>query len=161
MKKIILFMITMAFSVMGLTSCLDSDGAEATVQYYVNCDSIVYQNPNDAQYDSIIKNALYDLQFCYYNFSESSKSQQSDASYALNECDIKAYESFSSSIKKGLALSDIENQLYKSNSNYFSSKGVNNASEIGLSSLTVYMRLWGTYTGAWYAVGADSCKITK
>lgn len=161
MKKYFLMFIIAACSVFGITSCLDGVGSEATVQYFVNCDSIAYENTNDAEYDSIIKNALQELKFSYYVFSINATSDESVIDYAVNKCNVSANETFKANVKKGITLAEIENQLYKSNSNYFVSKGINSAPAIGLSPMKIYLSLLGTYSGPVFYVNRDSCNVKR
>ena len=113
------------------------------------------------EYDSIIKNALQELKFSYYVFSMNATSDESVIDYAVNKCNVSANETFKANVKKGITLAEIENQLYKSNSNYFVSKGINSAPAIGLSPMKIYLSLLGTYSGPVFYVNRDSCNVKR
>ena len=126
----------------GITSCLDDANAKATCTYAVVTDSITYDDTLDATYDSIIQVSLKSLGVSYYTFQESAEVDQSMPAYAIAQCNTQASEKFETSLKKAVTLETVQNEMYKSNSDLFTSLGITHATAIGLHPFTIHLSIW-------------------
>ena len=134
---------TMAFlcGLAFLVSCNDDSHAKAECSYLVQTDSIVYTDTVDLVYDSLVHASLRSLQHTGYIFSESAEVDQSYISFAIAKCDEQAITQLQSNLKKSFTLSDVKNEMYKSNSDMFAEQGITNAANIPLHTFTVYLSL--------------------
>lgn len=146
MKKIIAFLFSMAIIAI-ISSCSDNK-SEANCTYYVAGDSIIYTDPLDAQYDSIIGLYFVSSKYVAYTYTESSKSNEGLVSYAIDQCDGMAVVEFQQKSPKTLSLSTVKDALYATNQKYFANQGITSPDDISLHPFTVYLTLWNlTYNG--------------
>lgn len=161
MKKFFGTMIVLFSAMLGITSCLDDASSEATVEYFVNIDSIEYTDSTDAQYDSLICVAAKDLAIAYYNFKETAKSDVSISAYAVALCNEKACKTFETNTKRQtITLRQIEDQMYKTESSKFQQKGIHSGAEIGLHPLTLDLVMYA-FDAGWTPIVGAKYKIEK
>ena len=153
MKKILGFIVAALCLTTGITSCMGDSNAEATCTYIVWADSTIYSDTLNAEYDSIVQVSLKTLGHAYYSFTESAKVDQSLTAYAIAKCDEQATAQFKANLAKNVTLSDIKNELYKANSDFFAEKGITHASEIPLSPFTLYLSLQNFANGLYIEKG--------
>lgn len=159
MKKHIFHLMALLLLGTSMISCLDDTKTKATCTYYVVADSITYSDTLDIQYDSLIHVGLTALGHEYYTFTKSAEVDQSLTSYAVSECDRQAVEVFTTNLKKSVTLSELQNEMYKANSDRFTAQGITNAAGIGLSPLTLHLSLWNSSNSV--QLGGGDIDITQ
>ena len=147
MKKFITILSAVASIAICISSCSDSK-SEANCTYYVSGDSITHTNSLDVKYDSIIGLYFVASQYVAYTYQESARSNEGMVSYAVEQCDLQAVQTFMAKSPKTLALNTVKNELYSQNQQYFNSNGITVADSIDLHPFTVNVSLWNyTYQG--------------
>lgn len=159
MKHLISIITLTALTLTALTSCLGDSNSDATQQYAVLTDSVQYTNPNDTIYDTLVVKALSTLTYSDYTFNKSASVDNSHPAAAVHQCDLLATQEFDKNIKRPLTLSQIQNEIFKSKSDYFTSHGIHSASEIGLSPLIVHQTLWNF--SALYKIKSNTFEVIE
>lgn len=159
MKHLLYTITLIALTLTTLSSCLGDSNSDATQTYAVLTDSIQYTNPNDTIYDTLVVKAINTLTYSDYTFKKSASTDNSLPAAAVQQCDLLATQEFDKNIKRTLTLSQIQNEMFKAKSDYFTSHGIKSAAEIGLSPLIVHQSLWNF--SALYKIKYNSFEVKE
>lgn len=128
----------------GLVSCSKDDHSEATCNYIVYTDSIVYSNIANKEHDSIIRLCIKDMNVSDYTFSKHAETNTSSSAYAAALCNDLAKSEYETKMKQIFNLDEVQNRLFELNGKYFNEKNIHSAKEIGLKAFTVKTTLYNT-----------------
>jgi len=148
MKKLLFPLVSLIFTCMSLTSCLnDENESTACVVYFGSVDSINYSAPADTVWSKNISEALTELKITYTAFEEKDTITYGVQSYAIANCNLKAGNTFNEKLKT-VSLSSLKNQIFKSHSDSLYNLGYPTAESIPLQKFTLHTSLWSLYTGS-------------
>ncbi len=128
----------------GLASCGNDNSSEATCNYYVHTDSIVYSDMANKEYDSIMRICLQKMEVSEYIFSEHAETNTGSAQYAMALCNSQAKSKYDSKAKQVITLSSVQEKLFALNDSLFRANNIYSASEIGLKQFSVATSLYNT-----------------
>ena len=139
-----------------VASCSEPDG-KATCTYYVGTDSIVYvDSPEKVAYDSLVKIEVVSLKLTSYAFTEDGVAENGMTSFAVQNCDVKALNTFQKKYTSVPTLEAIRSELYSKNSQYFNKKNITSADDIDLHPFSIYLTLWNvTYDYSLQSIKID------
>lgn len=147
MKKLFGFIAIVAMTIVGMSSCLNGKGAEATITYVGTCDTIIYTDTTNAKFDKFIKEAVTKV------FEESATSDESMSIYAEAKCNdlaIKTWKSIANSYTKEI----IANQIFKAHSDTLARyMGIQNSVQLSeeMKPMTLKTKLISATMGIIYA----------
>lgn len=128
-----------------MTSCgNDNDHSEATCNYYIRTDSIVYSDKGNAEYDSILRVCLQSMEISGYVFQEHAETNTGSATYAAALCNEQAKTKYDTKMQTIVDLRNVRNKLFSLNDSLFKANNINSADEIGLKDFTVKTSLYNT-----------------
>jgi len=159
MRKLVGVFTAFIAALVWMTSCMDDSSSTAEQTFAVITDSIEFSNPNDTIYDTLVVKALAELDRSEYTFTEKATSDNSNSLYAIAMCNQQADKTFQTNMKRSVTLSQIQTEMFKAKSDYFTNKGITNASGIGLSPMKLYQSLWNLSSG--YLVSRYSFTIDE
>lgn len=144
MRKIFKIAMTAGLLAAGIASCSKDNHSEATCNYIVYTDSIVYTDIANKEHDSVIRLCVKDMNVSDYTFSKHAETNTSSATYAAALCNDLAKSEYENKMKQIFSLSDLQNKLFTDNGEYFKKHNISSPQEIGLKPFTVKTTLYNT-----------------
>lgn len=124
MKKIVSIIAVMAIALVSISSCLDGEGASATINYYAICDTIEYTDTTNARFDKLIKSSFVTV------FQESADVEESMSIYAEAKCNDQAIATWRK-MYSTYSLSSIASKMFKEHNDTLSKHmGIENVAQL-------------------------------
>lgn len=148
MKKIVLFITSLLLTSVIVTSCLSEkdNSTEATIYYIGVIDSLKYTNPADSVWEDNIKEALTKLEIENYIFKETATVDVAIQSYAVQQCNLQAGETFNNKLNK-LSLSSVKTAIYNAHADSLIRLGYNEGADaLPISEFTLHSSIYSLLT---------------
>ena len=148
MKKIVLLITTLVLTSVIATSCLkeEDNSTEATIYYIGVVDSIKYSEPADSMWEDNIKEALTKLEIANYIFKETATVDVAIQSYAVQQCNLQAGETFNNKLQK-ISLSAIKSTIYNNHADSRVRLGYNEGADaLPINEFTLHSSIYSLLT---------------
>lgn len=138
-------LLTIAALIFALCACTEDPGAEATMAYYISCDSITYKDSLNMPYDSLVQEALGFKGLrktgveCY--FTESASVSQSSVLMAQSACNQQAMVHWKEKMAD-ITTSQLADLIYKNHSSMLNAQGITCGDSMKLNQMTLHCTLF-------------------
>lgn len=145
MKNLLISAIAILAGALCISSCSKDSKAEASVSYFIECDSIQYSDTLNAKYDQFIKDALgadgmrITSLGCF--FTESSSVTQNNIPLAQFNCNEQAKVTYRKKLGT-INKESLTDAIFKVHYKELAEEGITTASALNLGTMRIYTSLW-------------------